>query len=86
MTTGVPDPPETDYRGPLPALVDAISALENYGDHHEWCAQRLLRVEPAICNCGFTVKMVVLREQRDRAEALYARLGQPSGRLQGTTD
>ena len=58
----------------LDLLADAISTLENYGDHHEWCAQRIHgRSEPDVCDCGFAIKLVVLREHRDRIEAQLSR-------------
>lgn len=57
------------YRGPFPplaqpdpapasgdaALRDAISVLENYGDHHPWCARAGGSGEP--CNCGLWDEM-----------------------------
>ncbi len=35
-------------------LREAVSTLENYGDHHEWC------VRGDACNCGFTAQLANL--------------------------
>ena len=41
------------------ALRHAISVLENYGDHHEWCARAGGSGEP--CNCGLWDELERLR-------------------------
>jgi hypothetical protein len=42
-------------------LVTALSVLENYGDHHEWCPR-------TPCDCGFERELHELRGLRDQVK------------------
>jgi hypothetical protein len=42
-------------------LVNALSVLENYGDHHEWCPR-------TPCDCGFERELHELRGLRDQVK------------------
>lgn len=54
---------------PQETAVEAISTLENYGDHHGWCVVVRNSEEPEDrCDCGFFKQMARLRARRDRAE------------------
>jgi hypothetical protein len=49
--------------------VGAISTLENYGDHHDWCAAAAPANPGLPCTCGFLGQLLRLRAERDKWEA-----------------
>jgi len=57
-TANLPVPTTPEPSGDA-ALRHAISVLENYGDHHEWCARAGGSGEP--CNCGLWDELERLR-------------------------
>ena len=58
-TANLPAPTTPEPAGADAALRHAISVLENYGDHHEWCARAGGSGEP--CNCGLWDELERLR-------------------------
>lgn len=50
------------------ALNTAISLLENYGQHHRWCATVKYAAHHT-CDCGYESELYVIRQQRKMVES-----------------